>query len=281
MCLRKPIHVITVNHNNWQLTSQMISSAFGAIGRPAAEPDSLLIFDNSENPDELNRLNDIVGDNQKLRLMAVKNAGYFSALNDGLLSLRPLNEATVIICNNDIIFEPEFFLKLRETVHPPHALVVAPDVVTSSGVRQNPHNETRINPVRRFLFDCYFANYYVAMIMARVSRALRWVTGFAKEIGFFRPAERPQRPRQIEQGVGAIYILRPQFFQKFDKLYYEWFLYGEEACLAWQLRTAGTRVWFDPSIRVIHAESQTLGKLPRRRTYEFGRQSYWGYRKLL
>jgi hypothetical protein len=123
------------------------------------------------------------------------------------------------------------------TTYPSRTLVVAPNVVTPTGIHQNPHNEKRLSAMRRFLFDCYFSSYYIAWVMTHVSRWLKSISLFVRRSGLFRSDVRPGGPREIEQGVGAIYILRPQFFAQFEALYYEWFLYGKEACLAWQLRS--------------------------------------------
>ena len=82
-------------------------------------------------------------------------------------------------------------------------------------------------------------------------------------------------------GVGACYVLLPAFFEKCGDLFFPWFLFGEEACLAWQVRDAGGVTWYDPKLRVDHAESASCSKLPGRVAYEHAREAYWGYRSLL
>jgi GT2 family glycosyltransferase len=86
---------------------------------------------------------------------------------------------------------------------------------------------------------------------------------------------------EISMGVGACYVLTSSFIEKIGNLYFPWFLYGEEACLAWQVRDAGGIIWYDPDLIVSHAESASCSKLPSRLAYDFGRESYWGYRHLL
>ena len=147
------------------------------------------------------------------------------------------------------------------------------------GSDQNPHNAERLGVLRRMAFDLYFSSYWAACVLSGVSRMWKRLIG-AIQVRQHGSSDR-QIAREIEQGVGAIYVLLPKFFDHFAELFYEWFLYGEEACLAWQLRTVGSRIWYEPSLRVVHLEGQTLGLLPARATYEFGRESYWGYRHLL
>jgi len=82
-------------------------------------------------------------------------------------------------------------------------------------------------------------------------------------------------------GVGACYVLMPGFLATSKRLFFPAFLYGEEACLAWQVRDAGGITWYDPSLKVDHAESAACSKLPSRTAYEYGREAYWRYRHLL
>ena len=89
------------------------------------------------------------------------------------------------------------------------------------------------------------------------------------------------REGEISMGVGACYVLRPAFFDKCKDLYFPWFLFGEEACLAWQVREAGGVTWYDPTLRIDHAESASCSKLPGHVAYEHAREAYWGYRSFL
>ena len=82
-------------------------------------------------------------------------------------------------------------------------------------------------------------------------------------------------------GIGACYILTRAFLERFKELHYPYFLYGEEAYFSNQIHTAGGILWFDPVLRVHHAESATLSKIPKRTAYEFARSGYPSYRKML
>jgi GT2 family glycosyltransferase len=82
-------------------------------------------------------------------------------------------------------------------------------------------------------------------------------------------------------GVGACYVLTPEFFRQFKTLRYFFFLYGEEAYIADQIHSAGGLLLFDPDLRVDHAESAALSKVPNRTAYEYARKGYPDYRRLL
>ena len=79
-------------------------------------------------------------------------------------------------------------------------------------------------------------------------------------------------------GIGACYVLLPSFLSRFRQLDFPHFLYGEEAYLTRQVHSAGGKLYYDPELKVQHKESATLSKLPKRTTYEFGRDGYWSYR---
>lgn len=79
-------------------------------------------------------------------------------------------------------------------------------------------------------------------------------------------------------GIGACYVLLPAFLKKYKSLVFPHFLYGEEAYLSRQVHERGGLLFYDPDLVVLHKESATLSKLPKRTTYEFGRDGYWHYR---
>lgn len=82
-------------------------------------------------------------------------------------------------------------------------------------------------------------------------------------------------------GIGACYILSPEFLKIFNQLDYPHFLYGEEAYFSNQIHSSGGILWFDPDLVVHHAESATLSKVPKRTAYEFSKSGYPSYRRML
>jgi hypothetical protein len=151
-------------------------------------------------------------------------------------------------------------------------LVVCPDLCTVDGVHQNPHVLHRTGWLRRLKFDIYFSHYLSSIPASWLARQLPRRR---------RRRNSPGSAGVINMGVGACYVLLPRFLKAAKRLFFPGFLYGEEACLAWQVRDAGGITWYDPSLKVNHAESAACSKLPSRKAYEYGRESYWRYRHLL
>ena len=92
--------------------------------------------------------------------------------------------------------------------------------------------------------------------------------------------EKDNNAKGIYIGMGAIYILLPQFFSKNDRLAYpeSLFLYGEEAFLSKQIEDAHGILWYEPELEVVHLESVATSKLPSRDKYNLMKKAHSIYR---
>jgi GT2 family glycosyltransferase len=149
---------------------------------------------------------------------------------------------------------------------------VCPDVITADGIHQNPHILKRISRFRRFQFDVYFSHYYISRLLILILRIIRPVRTSPSQ---------PLEGCELHMGVGACYVLTSEFFKHFKQLNYPFFLCGEEAYIADQIHSVGGVLWFDPDLRVHHAESAALSQVPKRTVYEYSRKGYPDYRRLL
>ena len=265
---------VSVVYNNYDDTLDFCKSLM----QMAIEKEGLVCFlvDNSDSTGIQERIDSLVFNFSFVKVLrSGRNLGYFGGFNYFFDSQFFDSSDTVVLCNNDLVFDRNFCQRFLVGSYPDDVFVVCPDVVTMDGVHQNPHHLKPITAFEKFKFDLYFSHYLFAVV-------LLWIKGgsrlLMRETEHFAPE---LKPCEINQGVGACYVLLPTFFKRIDRLFFPWLLYGEEACLSWQVRSSGGRLWFDPELVVWHAESATLSKLPKRTTYEYGRQSYWGLRKLI
>lgn len=199
------------------------------------------------------------------------NLGYFGAFNYYFESNLFDKSRVVIICNNDLVFESDFCLRFLSAAYPDDVLVVCPDVLTRDGIHQNPHVLSYRSGWSRLRLDIYFLNYYLACGLRVIQR---WMRFFASNKVCHEAS-----PGYVHMGIGACYVLTDKFFSYFSHLDYPHFLYGEEAYLTRQVHSVGGKLFYDPSLKVLHKESATLSKLPSRVTYEFAREGYWDYRR--
>ena len=274
----KRILYIAVVYNNFDDTKRLCQSL---ADQSSADRDlTCVLVDNSDAPNVSVDILSLAAEFQFVEVLTpAKNMGYFPAISLALLQYADGYDF-VVAGNNDLIYDPTVTSKLAQKTYDDSIMVVCPDFVTADGIHQNPHHKHRLLKWQRLYFDIYFSHYFVGRLVASLKQTLLQI--FKRE-RYFTPDDRLQSTASIiDQGVGACYIFLPSFLQSAgNQLYYEWFLYGEEACLSWQVKNLKGVIWYDPDLSVWHAESATLSKMPRRQTYEFARSSFWGYRKLL
>jgi GT2 family glycosyltransferase len=263
---------VCVNYNNSPFTRIAVESLSGGCGRPIP----IVVVDNHSSDDDISNLRRIASDFSNVTLLLHEsNVGYFGGLNLGIQRIRAkMPELThIVVGNNDLLFPPEFERSLaRNRLSIAEYAVVSPDIVTLDGVHQNPHVIEKISRIREFVYDLYYANYYLARVISRIARATRAFTDRRDE-------ERWGVGGPIYQGHGACYILGPRFFELFDELCAPSFLMGEELFLSWQLSRKGLRVYYEPGIRVVHQCHASVGRLSSKRIWEISRDAHRIYRK--
>jgi GT2 family glycosyltransferase len=234
---------------------------------------SCVIIDNSD-------VDNIINEIKKLELIfpfvkvlnSGENLGYFGAFNYYFKNSHLFDGDIVLLCNNDLIFCNDFLLNFEKSTYPENVFVVCPDVITLDGVHQNPHVLKPRTKIQRIKLDLYFTHYYVACILIFIKKISGLNSKKSKVHSYSNPG-------YLHMGIGACYVLLPTFLDKFKYLNFPHFLYGEEAYLTEQVHNAGGALYYDPALKVQHKESATLSKLPKRKTYQFGRDGYWSYRK--
>lgn len=203
-----------------------------------------------------------------------KNMGYFGGANYALERNDCSKVSCVAVCNNDLEFSEDFCKTFLGIAFSEDTFVVCPNVVTLDGFHQNPHVVRPLSHLARFRLDLYFSHYYVAALMLKVKRGTSWIL----PRGFLR--NKMASSGFVHMGIGACYLLLPQFFAHFAKLHYPFFLYGEEAFLSEQVHERGGRLYYCSILNIRHKESATLSQIPARVSYEYARSGYGTYRKL-
>ena len=264
---------VFTNYNNSYYTRNLIESIFSF-----PEPDNsiIVIVDNNSGEEDINSLNTIIRDYPSVKLILnPSNVGYFRGLNVGIEFLRISHPECnhVIIGNNDLIFPSDFQIKLK-SIQPLFAKypVISPDLLTLDGVHQNPHVVREISKAREVIYDIYYSNYYLSLVIGTLAK---WTRKFTD-----RDDEQQFRIGQIiYQGYGACYILGPLFFENFSALWAPTFLMSEEFFLSKQLTDKGLNIYYEPSILVHHHDHATMDKLPGRKLWSISRDSHLIYRE--
>ncbi len=266
------IPFICVNYNGHNETIKYIKNVKSLNDSNEA---IIIIVDNSPHSSDFELLNQFILTNYKdvedIVLLKRDNRGYFQALNEGILYFKQLygTDTMFIIGNNDITFKEDFLFQLKKLSLNEDILVIAPDVITNEGSHENPHVIHKIGFVRKLMYDIYFSNFFVGKILANIKSTERR----------FKPHDAVSK--EIHMGIGALYVLTPQYFKHFEKLPEEVFLYGEEAVLAGQLQAVKGKTLYEPKLLCWHNESSTTSNLGFERKYKTMQNSYKIYRKYL
>jgi GT2 family glycosyltransferase len=269
------IAFVCVNYDGFDYTKKMVISLLQQSGIEEYFDINIVVVDNSPQIDT-NLITYCKSQSKVNYIRCEKNEGYFSGLNMGIRSIATETFDFVIACNNDLEFDSSFCLNLQNTIVAEHTQIICPDVITLDGVHQNPHHLHALSQKEILAFDLYFTNYYLALTLLKIKQFFKFINPFPKvAINDY------EQNLEVNQGVGACYVLTEHFFKSHKELFFPSFLYGEEATLSWQVRSSGGHLVYNSSLKVLHAESASLSKLPARQTYEFGKKSYWLIRKYL
>lgn len=259
------LNLVVVNYNNTDYTAQLIKSLSDNLDFI----NEIVVVDNASSHDERQKLIDIKQDKLKI-LMLNDNIGYFPGLNKGLEELSSLSECPTIVGNNDLVFKSDFFKNFLKLDLPDSVLVISPSLITKDGVYQNPAQINKPSPFRRIFYWMYFSNYHLGIFIYYIWRKL----GLSSQ----SKIEKDNFPKPIFIGMGAAYILLPNFFLKNSNLEYPFFLYGEEAFLSKQVENSGGILWYEPSLEITHLESVATSKMPSKEKYFLMKKAYNVYK---
>lgn len=268
------IGFVFTNYNNTKFTE----SALESISKSDGHVSPVVIVDNASEKKYVTELTKVCDSFQNANLILnVENVGYFRGLNIGIAHGRKkFPEVDFwVIGNNDLYFPSNFkqqIEKCKSTIskYP----VIAPNIRTLDGMPQNPHVISRISKVREFVYDLYYSNYYLAMLIKKLADMTHSVTDRDDE-SFNNNA------MEIYQGYGACYILTPLFFKHFHELWSPTFLMYEEYFLSKQLKDKGFKTYYEPTIKIEHHWHATTFELPKRRYWELAREAHKEYRKYI
>lgn len=266
--------IIMVNYNNSQLSCNCCDSLLKQ--RRFVDMTIIVVDNNSKKEEQEILRNYLRGKEQMEGLYLNNNIGYFPAMAKGqeLAYSKGIDYDYMIVANNDLIYESDFFENLDLLDLKSDVMVVSPDIIRMDGVHQNPHFINRISFVRKFLYHFYYSNWYVALFMTYILRMLN-----AKR----RDKNKPEfdKAQYIYMGFGACFILTRKYMNKVKLLDTRSFLMGEEQLLTIQVEEYGGKIYYAPTLKVIHMDSATFKQRSNRFAYECERKSYKLYKDFI
>tara|TARA_B100000575_G_C23142892_1_gene665655 strand:- start:9454 stop:10272 length:819 start_codon:yes stop_codon:yes gene_type:complete len=260
---------IFTNYNNSDLTKNLVISLLKSITENNLV--DIVIVDNNSTSNEVIKLKKLKKKYSLKVYFLQENIGYFRGLNYGLNSINCKEYDFVVIGNNDLIFE-NFIDSVYKSKFVNKYAVISPDIITLDGFHQNPHVLKPPSKFRELIYDIYFKSFFLSRIILFISKLTKSWTRRGDEDNY-------EIPQILIQGYGACYILTPLFFKNFHKLWSPTFLMYEEFFLSLQLERKNLKIFYDPSIKVIHMDHATVSKLPSKKMWEITKVSHKEYRK--
>ncbi|WP_299873345.1 glycosyltransferase family 2 protein [uncultured Cocleimonas sp.] len=257
---------IMVNYNGASDTIKCVESILSQ--QTSLFKSKIIIVDNASETEDIEAIKDFCGENEFIEIIeSSSNIGYFPAFNiaiDNYYNEILEKSTSVIICNNDLVFDKNFLSLYFAKKYSSDTLVISPNVITFDGVKQNPHVLKRFSPLRKLIYKVYFNSYPMSLFIRFVTKMRR---SYSKP-----PIEHDSM--FIYQGIGACYILPIVFFKKIRRLDDRVFLGGEEALLSDQVLKASGKNFYDKELLVLHAEGASFKKSTSRWRYEQSKKSY-------
>lgn len=271
--------IITVNYNNTNFTNSLILTAFGSSQLANIEI-HVIVVDNSRSFQLLPILSSAENIWRIHVLTPNFNIGYFNGINYALKKLPiPVRQyESVTICNNDILFTPEYFHLLNEYLptiskNP----VISPQILSSSGRLENPHVLTPLGFKRELIYSILYSSFPAYQLLTLISAF------FDRPFKRFSNTHNKQytNPIHIYQGYGAAYILTRKFFEYFSSIDYPAFLYFEEFFLSEQIAKHGFLPLFIPNLLLLHMGGASTARMQKRISFRIQKTSFDYYRRLV
>lgn len=207
--------------------------------------DAKIIVANSFcNDDTLKALREIA-ENNNCDFLNLPNKGYGHSLNEGIVyATSKYDYDYIAISNADILVK-----KIDTNRAPEEAFVLAPEIKTLTGKRQNPfyvHPYFKLFKLGKWIKEhTFIKRVYTVMIVAKVERVLFNLL-YAKKVNTFK---------RIYAAHGAFILFSRATIKEIVRPFEEdIFLYCEENFLGYKLLKKGIPLYYSPSVSVLHTE---------------------------
>jgi GT2 family glycosyltransferase len=248
------IGIVIVSYRSDDLTVQFVREQLSRITIPS----QVVVVDNGASPEEAAALQ---GRIPEAVVLPAENRGFASGNNVGIRYLlehgRP---ERILLTNNDIVLVSDRVVEtLCEALDAhPEAGIAGPEIVGLDGRRQGPE------PYQG-MWKHFFWMYVSTPFLSRKAK---------RRIFDLDYAESASEGKQ-DKLIGAFMLADTDALVAAGLFDEGTFLYAEENILSERFAAIGKCFWFCPSVRVVHAQGQTIGK-----RYDARRQSWLQWKSM-
>ena len=253
------ILIVAVTYNSYPELYSYLSSIEKAAEQTSEIEVKVLVVDNSINKEgvDVNCFKSI-----KVEICPLNNKGYLGGAQHVINAQTDINQYDyVAISNVDIELSANFFKKLQNyNLHDDIAWVATKIWSKAEGRDRNPKMMSRPNKKRLQVVNL--------MYRFPILDYLYIMTLYKRKTLYT-----PSPEMDIYAGHGSFMMLTKHFFERYKKIEYPIFLFGEEIYLGELIRLAGMRVRYVPSIEVIDMEHTSTGKMKKAFYYKCNKEA--------
>lgn len=239
--------IVIVSYKSDDLTVRFIREELSQI----TLPHQVVVVANGADAAEAGRLAERI---PEAVVLPAENKGFAAGNNLGVKWLEEQVHPThILLTNNDIRFRSDQVVEtlLQTALSHPEAGVVGPEIIGPDGKRQGP--EPYLS-----LWDRYVWMYLSTPFLSAAKKRERFSLDY---------------PSRAKAGYhyklsGSFQLVDAAAFREAGMFDEGTFLYGEENILSDRMMGIGRRMYFEPSVTVLHESGQTIG-----RSYDFRRRS--------
>ena len=253
------ILIVAVTYNSYPELRSYLSSIEKAAEQSPNTEVKVSVADNSVNKERVN----VSGYKRiKVEICPLDNKGYLGGAQEIINAQTDINQYDyVAISNVDIELSVDFFKKLQDYILQNDVAWVATKIWSKAeGRDRNPKMLSR--PSKKRL--------QVVNLMYRFP-ILDYL--YTKTLYKRKTLYTPSPEMDIYAGHGSFMMLTRNFFEKYQKIEYPIFLFGEEIYLGELIRMADMRVRYVPSLEVIDMEHASTGKMKKAFYYKCNKES--------
>ena len=266
----KIINIITVHYKNISSTKKLIKNILESNSKKYV---SLIIVNNSNediSTEELYLAVNNIDLDYKI-LTPEKNIYYWGGANFALDYLSKKNDkfpVWTIVCNNDILFDNQFFSQLISE-NPKDFPVIAPRIFSEENNRdQNPYLLTPLSLLYKIYFRLYILNKWITKIVYILGRTVNlMVIKQQKQRG-------GKKQKTIYAPHGACVIFSNYFFDNGGYLDTGFDMYGEEISTAEISRNLGMNITYMPDLIVLHEEHAATGDFKWKTHFDHAKSTF-------
>jgi GT2 family glycosyltransferase len=263
----KFITFILVNYNNSDKSIQCIKSIIKTLKNNF----QIFIVDNSSKIEEKNKLLNwrIANEIDFVTIWLTENIGYFPAISYVYKNYHEdmKNSDFLIIGNNDIVFNENFFLNLTQSKYNNDVFVISPSIINNNGLKQNPHILLRYTYLQHIFLEIYHLSYFFALIINSISKILKFRGSQKNKKG-------SDKSQYISIGYGAVFILNQNYINYINQIPDYLFLMNEECALSKIVFDNNGRIFYDKELVVYHDEHSSINLVPNKTLYKISKESY-------